>query len=195
MCCTWLPCVQADPEAEALLELPDGFARLLVHGLAQFHGLLSSTRVVGGSKLVSVRIRPHLQQQQTAGMPAAAGSSAAAAAAAVSSPTAAAVIMSASLEADGAPGSNAEGCGASPAADAAGIEVAAGDAAAVAGGDEHGSRAAHWLLQQDAITCCDVVMALHELGSSFDQRGLVSYMKTHVHGSVSDMHSDDYVMV
>jgi hypothetical protein len=84
---------------------------------------------------------------------------------------------------------------ASPAAARGGVEDAAGDAAAGGVGAEHCSRAAHWLLQQDAITCCDVIMALHELGSSFDQRGLGSYMKTHVHGSVSDMHSDDYVMV
>ncbi|KAF6250659.1 hypothetical protein COO60DRAFT_1705572 [Scenedesmus sp. NREL 46B-D3] len=99
---------QADAQAEQLLELPDGFARLLVHGLAEFHGLLSSTRVVGGSKLVAVRRRPQQQQQQPS-MPAAAGSAAAA-------PTAAA-DESGCLEA-GAASSDAE-VGASPASAAA----------------------------------------------------------------------------
>jgi hypothetical protein len=29
-----------DPAAELLMDVPDGFGRLLVHGLCEFHGLL-----------------------------------------------------------------------------------------------------------------------------------------------------------
>uniref|UniRef100_A0A383VNR7 R3H domain-containing protein n=1 Tax=Tetradesmus obliquus TaxID=3088 RepID=A0A383VNR7_TETOB len=170
---------QPDPHAEQLLELPDGFARLLVHGLAEFHGLLSSTRVVSGSKLVCVRRKPqHRQQHQTA---AAAGGG--------TSPPPAAAAVEAGASAAGA-GSSSGGSLVDAAAVTGYVDVAAGDV-----GVEHGSRAAHWLLQHDAITCCDVIMALHELGSSFDQHGLGRFMKMYVHGSVSDMHSDDYVMV
>ncbi|KAF8065877.1 TPK1 [Scenedesmus sp. PABB004] len=48
---------QDDPAAELLLELPDGFARLLVHGLSEFHGLASATSVEAGGKRVAVRRR------------------------------------------------------------------------------------------------------------------------------------------
>jgi len=34
-----VPCLQEDPAVDLLLDLPDGFARLIMHGLAQFHGL------------------------------------------------------------------------------------------------------------------------------------------------------------
>ena len=44
--------IHVDPEAELLLDLPDGFSRLLAHGLAEFHGLLSATRVEGGVRCV-----------------------------------------------------------------------------------------------------------------------------------------------
>jgi hypothetical protein len=192
-----LPVLQADANAEQLLELPDGFARLLVHGLAEFHGLLSSTRVVSGNKLVSVRRKPQQQQQQQQMvMPAAA----AAAGSADEPAAAAAAVEAGALEAGAGSSSSADSAAAAAAAAAAspaaaGYEANAGVPAAAGAGEEHGSRAVHWLLQQDAITCCDVIMALHELGSSFDQHGLGRYMKTHVHGSVSDMHSDDYVMV
>jgi hypothetical protein len=174
--------MQADPNAEHLMELPDGFARLLVHGLAEFHGLQSSTRVVGGNKLVAVRRRPQQQQQQPV-MPAEAAAAAAASTSVAAAEAPAEATVEAGLSDAGAASSSTDGT----------IHAAA--AAASAAGAEHGSQAAHWLLQQDAITCCDVIMALHELGSSFDQHGLGRYMKTHVHGSVSDMHSDDYVMV
>eukprot|EP00775_Hariotina_reticulata_P013313 gene13313-13442_t len=35
---------QEDHDAELVLQLPDSFARLLTHGLAQYHSLLSATR-------------------------------------------------------------------------------------------------------------------------------------------------------
>ncbi len=43
---------------ELLLQLPDSFGRLLVHGLAEFHGLLSASRTLGMDKCVAVYRRP-----------------------------------------------------------------------------------------------------------------------------------------
>lgn len=55
-----------DDCAELLVDVPDGFGRLLVHGLCEFHGLLSATRNVGGRTLVAVYFRrgPAKQEQQ-----------------------------------------------------------------------------------------------------------------------------------
>lgn len=50
---------QADPNAELMLELPDSFGRLLMHGLAQFHGLQSSTCIKEGQKQVLLQCRQH----------------------------------------------------------------------------------------------------------------------------------------
>jgi hypothetical protein len=49
-----------EPDAELVLDIDDSFGRLLVHGLAEFHGLLSATSKQPGSgkKLVVVRSKP-----------------------------------------------------------------------------------------------------------------------------------------
>lgn len=49
-----------EPDAELVLDIDDSFGRLLVHGLAEFHGLLSATSKQPGSskKLVVVRGKP-----------------------------------------------------------------------------------------------------------------------------------------
>ncbi|KAI8467105.1 MAG: hypothetical protein J3K34DRAFT_45498 [Monoraphidium minutum] len=62
-----------DPSSELLMDVPDGFGRLLVHGLCEFHGLLSATRNVGGRALVAVYFRRQQPQQQAAREDAAAG--------------------------------------------------------------------------------------------------------------------------
>jgi hypothetical protein len=50
--------MQGDPSSQLLLELPDSFARLLVHGLAQFHGLQSTTQcAAGGQKSVVLQCK------------------------------------------------------------------------------------------------------------------------------------------
>lgn len=53
-----------DVTAELLMDIPDGFGRLLAHGLCEFHGLLSATRNVGGRPLVAVYFRKQQQQQR-----------------------------------------------------------------------------------------------------------------------------------
>jgi hypothetical protein len=62
-----LLCLQDD--AQVLLDLPDPFARLLMHGLAQFHGLTSTTCSTNGRKAVLLQCQqqkgsPEQQQQQ-----------------------------------------------------------------------------------------------------------------------------------
>lgn len=49
-----------EPDAELVLDIEDSFGRLLAHGLAEFHGLLSATSKQPGSgkKLVVVRGKP-----------------------------------------------------------------------------------------------------------------------------------------
>lgn len=50
--------LQGDPSTQLLLEdLPDGFARLLVHGLAQYHGLQSTTCLSAGQKAVLLQCK------------------------------------------------------------------------------------------------------------------------------------------
>lgn len=55
---------QEPPDDELSLDLPDGFARLIVHGLAQFHGLVSTTQLVRGIRCISISRKQPPQQQQ-----------------------------------------------------------------------------------------------------------------------------------
>lgn len=158
--------VQGDPHAELLLDLPDGFARLIVHGLAQFHNLTSTTRLVNSNKYVVISRRtqqqpqqqPQQQQrQQVTISPVQPDSNSQQEAAAISTADAPQGSSSAAADPD----------------DWQHVEAPS-------------STGADWLMQHVAITCTDVVMALRELGGSFDQPNLMQYMKTHVHGSSSD---------
>lgn len=151
---------QGDPHAELLLDLPDGFARLLVHGLAQFHSLVSTTRLVNGNKYVVISRRTQQQGQQ---QPQPVSSSRVQSAASLQQEVA-------SKDTDDIPQSSNH-------------RAADPDLQRPAGTGDTG---ADWLLQHVAITCTDVVMALRELGGSFDQPNLMRFMKTHVHGSSSD---------
>lgn len=49
---------QVNAGEELLLSIPDSFGRLIVHGLAEFHGLLSASRTVGGDRFVAVYTKP-----------------------------------------------------------------------------------------------------------------------------------------
>ena len=59
--------LQGDPGARLTLLLEDAFGRMLVHGLAQFHGLMSVTskEAVGGAA-VTVHFKPSRQAGDTA---------------------------------------------------------------------------------------------------------------------------------
>lgn len=53
---------QGDPSARVTLLLEDTFGRMLVHGLAQFHGLMSVTsKEAAGGTAVMVHFRPSRQ--------------------------------------------------------------------------------------------------------------------------------------
>lgn len=74
--------LQGDPSAELLLEdLPDGFARLLVHGLAQYHGLQSTTCLSAGQKAVLLQCKQATSSSSSTGGPSSREQEAAAAAA------------------------------------------------------------------------------------------------------------------
>jgi hypothetical protein len=151
--------IQVDPEAELLLDLPDGFSRLLAHGLAEFHGLLSATRVEAGVRCVVLYAKTPKPVSDSA-----AGGSAAAAA--------------------------------SSAANIGGWLEQRGQQQQQQVGSQQQQQQYMRKDHDTEVTCTDVIMALHELGTQeFNQHSLRQYMRTHVHGINSDVNSDDFVML
>jgi len=54
-------CAQGEDVSQAVIEPSDAFGRMLVHGLAQFHGLASSSRcnnTLSSAVTISIRARP-----------------------------------------------------------------------------------------------------------------------------------------
>jgi hypothetical protein len=172
--------LQEDLDAELVVQLPDGFARLLVHGLAQYHRLLSATRVMNGAKCVVVSRRStaaaqqwsqQWQQQARGELPQVASGSAS-------------VMVKDRTSFTGTAGADGVQEGATGR-----TKLAAPLSAAVATDSWHDVG----LWSQCEISCFDVVMALHELGSEFDQHSLGRYLD--VHGGISGIDEEGYVMV
>lgn len=189
---------QTDPQAQLLLDLPDSFARLLVHGLAQFHGLHSASVVVDGGKRVLLQRKGTQQQhvQPSQGQPKPSAQQG------LPSETGEGVSMCLGMPtAKGVPAVPASAVVATwghvpPTEGAATASATAAAAVPDAAGGLPGSstsQGAEWLLRHADITCTDVVMALHELKDGFDMYTLSTYMRT-VHGTSSEVHSDDFVM-
>jgi hypothetical protein len=171
------PLLQAPPGEQVELELQEPFARLLLHGIAQFHGLRCVTRAdAAGVKRcmlsrhagVELDAYVHVEQQQRQQpplLPTAAGS-----------PGRPALTLQQSqplplqAAAMSTPGTTAVGA-ISP------------------------SQPQQQQQQQD-VTCADVLLALHELGAeSFGAGQLQAYLRRHIHGSICEVASDDYVLV
>lgn len=175
---------QADPHAKLLLHLPDGFARLIVHGLAQFHDLVSTTRLVNGDKYVVVSKKTTQLQQQSQHV-------------AVTSALQVSDEDPADRQAAPVPGNLvanslvADSTRNGSSSDFHSTTAAVG--AVESQSAEGGGKGADWLMQHVAVTCTDVVIALKELGGSFDQPNLMTFMKSHVHGSIAS--SDDFSML
>lgn len=144
---------QGDPSAQLLLEdLADGFARLLVHGLAQYHGLQSTTCLSGGQKAVLLQCRPAPSSSSSNSSSAGAPSSREQEAVAAAQQSPRQEVLS-----------DVEGAG------------------AAAGGTECGGDAAVWgLLHAPDVTCTDIVMALRELGDTLNRHSLGEYIHASV---------------
>ena len=170
------PAAQADLNAELLLGVPDGFARLILHGLAQFHKLISTTRLVNGNKYVIVSKQPPSQQQAQQVQHVSVGSAAHPHANCAADQEASAINDSLANRS-----SNSSSTSTAAAASSPGLQPVT-----------ESNTSADRLMHHVAITCTDVVMALKELGGSFDQANLMRFMKTKVHGSTAT--SDDLRM-
>lgn len=147
------------------MDLPDGFARLLMHGLAQYHSLQSSTCVLpGGQKSVLLQCKHSNNSTGTA------SSSTHASSPQQGSPV---PQQEQQQEVFSAP----EG--------AADVSTGPGPDMNGVGGPESvsTSTAAEWLLHAPDITCTDIIMALQELGDTLNQHSLGEYIKS-VHGSI-----------
>jgi hypothetical protein len=161
-----------DASAELLVDAPDGFGRLLVHGLCEFHGLLSASRNAGGRPLVAVYFRKPAAAEEAAEAAEderlfAVGSGEGAAAAA-----------------GAAAGGSARGASPLRQQQDGGAEEGPAAAAAAAAAD-----------QFEMITCTDVLLALREAAplGGFGTEALGRFVR-HMHVG-SDALSDDYVMV
>jgi hypothetical protein len=145
--------LQGDPSAQLLLEdLADGFARLLVHGLAQYHGLQSTTCLSGRQKAVLLQCRPAPSSSSSNSSSAGAPSSREQEAVAAAQQSPRQEVLS-----------DVEGAG------------------AAAGSTECGGDAAVWgLLHAPDVTCTDIVMALRELDDTLNRHSLGEYIQASV---------------
>jgi hypothetical protein len=175
---------------ELLLELPDPFARLLVHGLGQFHALLTATKCdAAGTKCVLLQRRQQPHRAQHEEQPQQPG-------------TEAMLQQTGQRPGDVAPSVPQQSRGVQRAGSSS--RVSATQDSAVAGAPARGAPVAAggagdgcaaWLERHQDITCTDVVMALKELGAAFDRHTLSTYMRT-VHGTNSEVASErEYVLV
>jgi hypothetical protein len=162
--------LQGDPNAQLLLDLPDAFARLLVHGLAQYHSLQSSTCLLSSGQK-SVR----LQCKHSNNCTGAASSSAHA-----SSPKQEPPFPQQEQQQQ----QQQEEALSAAAARGAVVSTVSGPDMDGAGGPDPSSTstAAEWLLHAPEITCTDIIMALQELGDTLNHHSLGEYIKS-VHGS------------
>lgn len=171
-------CVQEDSAAELLLDLPDGFARLLMHGLAQFHGLQSSTCIRDGHKHVLLQCRQRSSTTTSAGAPGAIQAQHAARMPQQQQQPeqqqeSTSPVVDSRLTGEGeaaAGGDGGKGC--------------ESEAVGAGSGEADAGAAADWLAHAVDITCTDIIMALQELGGSLNHHTLGQYMKT-VHGSTT----------
>lgn len=144
--------LQGDPSAQLLLEdLPDGFARLLVHGLAQYHGLQSTTCLSAGQKAVLLQCK---QATSSSSSSSTSGPSSREQEAAAAAPQQQPPRQEQQSEVEGA--------------------------AEAATATECGDAAAWGLLHALDVTCTDIVMALRELGDTLNHHSLGEYIQSSV---------------
>jgi hypothetical protein len=153
------------------MDLPDAFARLLVHGLAQYHSLQSSTCLLpSGQKSVL------LQCKHSNNSTGAASSSVHASSRQQEQPC---------LQQEQQQQQQQQQEVMSAPAGGADVSTVSGpDMNGVGGPDPVGTstHAAEWLLHAPAITCTDIIMALQELGDTLNHHSLEEYI-TSVDGS------------
>eukprot|EP00198_Chlamydomonas_reinhardtii_P000341 XP_001689676.1 predicted protein [Chlamydomonas reinhardtii] len=165
----------AGPGEQLVLPLEDGFARLLVHGLAEFYGLLSVSRP-----------DPSTNTNNSTGASASGGAGGAQQAGGAAQGLSPSPSPSPGRRLPGAGG--VSGSSPPPGARGAGRSTSTGPGAGGGGGgaSESPAAAAAGAVVDHEITCADVLMAMAEVGQmGLNEETLRRYVATHIHGTLA----------